>query len=156
MSINLIMDKTHEPSMDEIASYIEENARKMWQETTSFIETNFKAKQQIAYSICSGKPGWNVKYKKGGKALCTLYPEKDFFIALVVLGRHDRTVFDITREDYCGYITDLYDTCTLFNGTKWLMINVTDENIFEDVKRLIKIKAAHFFKGLETYDLFHK
>jgi hypothetical protein len=141
MPVDLVMDKAHCPSMDEIASYFEERAGKMWLEMISFIEVNYKAKPQITYSICAGKPGWNVKYKKGGKALCTLYPEKGFFIALVVLGQGDRAVFELTRGGYCSYITGLYDQATLFNGTKWLMINVTDEIIFEDVKRLIDMKV---------------
>lgn len=140
MLANTIMDKTHEPSMDEVALYIGENARKLWQDMLNFIEMNFKVKPQIAYSICAGKPGWNVKYRKSGKALCTLYPERDCFIALVVLGQDDRMMFDMAREGYCGYIKKLYDMCTLVNGTKWLMIRVTDESIFGDVRKLIMLK----------------
>ncbi|WP_423245054.1 DUF3788 family protein [Heliorestis acidaminivorans] len=26
----------------------------------------------MTYSKCSAQPGWNVKYKKSGKSLCTL------------------------------------------------------------------------------------
>lgn len=141
MPADLVMDKTHSPSMDQIASYFEENAGKLWQEMLSFIETGFKAKPKIAYSICSGKPGWNVKYKKGSKALCTLYPEKDCFVALVVLGQGDREAFDLFRGEYCDYITGLYDKATLFNGTKWLMIRVADQTVFEDVKKLILMKV---------------
>ncbi len=138
---SLIMDKSHMPSMEEIAVFIEPEAREMWLNFTSYIEADFKSKAQIVYSVCAGKPGWNVKYKKSGKALCTLYPEKDFFIALVVLGQDDRDDFDATRDGYCTYIRELYDNCKLFNGTKWLMINVTDPWVFEDVKRLMMLKV---------------
>lgn len=139
MSID-ILDKSYEPSSEELASYLECTAQKMWRELTSFIEKSFQAKAQIAYSVCSGKPGWNLKYKKSGKALCTLYPEKEFFIALVVLGQEDRALFDVVSTDYDSYIRDLYENSRLFNGTKWLMINVTDESILDDVKNLIKLK----------------
>lgn len=141
MPLDLIMDKTHYPSMDEINAYFEEKAGKTWREMISFVEGDFKAKPQIAYSVCSGKPGWNVKYKKSGKALCTLYPEREGFVTLVVLGQGDRAAFDLNRGDYCSYITELYDKATLFNGTKWLMISVTDESIFGDVKKLINMKV---------------
>lgn len=127
--------------MDEITSYFDEKARKKWLEMTCFIENNFTAKQQIDYSICAGKPGWNVKYKKSGKVLCTLYPGKDHFIALVVLGKNNRMAFEKTREEYCDYIRDLYDQCALFNGTKWLMIDVSEEVIFEDLKKLVMLKT---------------
>lgn len=141
MTEYLILDRSHEPTMEEIASYIKDCPRRMWQDMTDFLKSDGRVKQQIAYSICSGKPGWNVKYKRGGKALCTLYPEKDCFIALIVLGQDNRDTFDIVRESYCGYITELYDKCTLFNGTKWLMINVTDEGILDDVKKLMALKG---------------
>lgn len=143
MPADLIMDKTHCPSMDEIASYFGESTGKLWQEMIAFIETGFKAKPKVAYSTCSGKPGWNIKYKKGGKALCTLYPEKDCFVALVVLGQGERDVFDLVRGEFCDYITGLYDKATLFNGTKWLMISVINETIFEDVKKLIEMKVKN-------------
>ena len=61
MPADLIMGKTHRPSMDEIAAYFEEKAGKLWQEMMRFMEADCKAKPQIAYSVCSGKPGWNVK-----------------------------------------------------------------------------------------------
>ena len=141
MSENLILDNGHEPSMNEINLFIEEKARKKWLEMIGFIEQNYKTKQQINYSTCSGKPGWNVKYKKSSKALCTLYPEKDLFTVLIVLGRNDIDAFEETREEFSPYINDLYDQCTLFNGTKWLMIEVTDDVILEDVKELIMLKT---------------
>ncbi len=146
MSENLILDNGHEPSMNEINLYFAEKARKNWSEMVGFIEQNYKTKQQISYSTCSGKPGWNVKYKKSSKALCTLYPEKDLFTVLIVLGRNEIEVFEETREEFSPYINDLYDQSALFNGTKWLMIEVTDDIILEDVKELIMMKTSKVTK----------
>ncbi|KAB2952754.1 DUF3788 family protein [Heliorestis acidaminivorans] len=36
------------------------------------MEEAYQAKPHITYSKCSAQPGWNVKYKKSGKSLCTL------------------------------------------------------------------------------------
>jgi len=141
MSADLILNNEHEPTMNEINLYFEERTRKKWLEMIGFIEHNYKTKQQINYSACSGKPGWNVKYKKSGKALCTLYPEKDLFTVLIVLGRNDIEAFEEAREEFSPYINDLYDRSALFNGTKWLMVEVTDDSIFEDVKELIMLKT---------------
>ncbi len=141
MPEDLILDNKHVPTMDEISLYFDGQSRKRWLEMTNFIENNYKTKQQIDYSMCSGKPGWNVKYKKSGKALCTLYPDKDRFTVLIVLSRKDRDVFEETRDGFCPYINELYDKCALFNGTKWLMVEVTDDDIFEDVKELIMLKT---------------
>lgn len=135
-----ILDKAHEPTAEELADSIAGAGGASWRELTAFLAGNLGAKAQIAYSVCSGQPGWNLKYKKGGKALCTLYPEKDYFTALVVLGQEDRALFDTVREDYGSYITGLYDKCRLFNGTKWLMIEVTDAQSLAEVENLIALK----------------
>lgn len=136
-----ILNRSHEPSTEEMADFIEGSGNLMWRELTSFIESGFKVKKQIDYSICSGKPGWNLKYKKSGKALCTLYPEKESFIALIVLGQADRDLFDLMKGEYSSYLGDLYDKTKVFNGTKWLMINMTDQYILNDVKNLILLKT---------------
>ncbi len=47
-----------------------------------------KAIRQLEYSKCSLKPGWNVKYKKSGKALCALYPMEDYFIDAGEIGKN--------------------------------------------------------------------
>ena len=142
MSINL-SDHSYEPTIKEMGEYIEGDLGITFEEVSSFIEENFKGKSKIDYSVCSAQPGWNLKYKKSGKALCTLYPEKDFFIMLIVLGTKDREIFDIMRNDFCTYIQELYDSVRLFNGTKWLMIYITNEMIARDAEKLIELKAKN-------------
>jgi hypothetical protein len=67
-----IMDSGHMPTLDEIGNYIGGAAEKRWLELNQHLDKNFKVKQKTSYSTCSGKPGWNFKYQKSGKALCTL------------------------------------------------------------------------------------
>ena len=47
----------------------------------------YKIKAKIAYSNCAMDNnlwrGWNIKYQKSGKSLCTIYPQKGYFLALV-------------------------------------------------------------------------
>lgn len=142
MSVNLL-DHSYEPTIKEMEEYIGGDLAKIFEELIRFVEEDFKAKSKIDYSTCQGKPGWNLKYKKSGKALCTLYPEKNFFIMLIVLGTKEREIVDIVREDFCEYIKDLYDNTRLFNNTKWLMINVTDQIIINDAKKLLKLKVKN-------------
>jgi hypothetical protein len=100
--MDIILDRSAAPDMCAIEDYIGGPARRRWLELVSHIEGAYSAKPQIAYSVCAGKPGWNVKYKKSGKALCTLYPEPDSFIALVVLGSEDIARFEADRAAYTG------------------------------------------------------
>jgi hypothetical protein len=142
MDYDMILDKTQTPDMRAIGEYVEGPARVRWQAFTAFVEGEYGVKPQVFYSVCAGKPGWNVKYKKSGKALCTLYPERDQFIALVVLNAEDMQRFEAVKPAYTAYVSGLYDGCRIFNGTKWLMIGVTDDAILEDVKNLMRLKLA--------------
>lgn len=125
-----------------ITRYIKGEAGAGWSALTRYIEQEYSAMPQIVYSVCSGASGWNVKYKKSGKALCTLYPESDGFIALVVLSAADMELFDAVKSDYTQYTAKLYDNCKPFNNTKWLMVRVSDNDILDDVKKLFKLKLS--------------
>lgn len=140
--MDMILDRTAEPGMEDIKRYIKGEAGERWHVLTEYIERTYSSKPQVAYSVCSGKSGWNVKYKKSGKALCTLYPESDGFIALVVLSAADIELFESVKKDYTAYVVKLYEGFKLFNNTKWLMIRVSDDDILEDVKKLFKLKLS--------------
>jgi len=47
----------------------------------------YKVKPKMAYSNCAMDNniwrGWNIKYKKSGKSLCTIYPQQGYFLVLV-------------------------------------------------------------------------
>lgn len=135
-----IQDRTIEPSLEEITNYIEGESRKRWNNLLTFITDNFNSKPSIMYSKCSAKPGWNVKYKKGSKALCTLYPDKDYFTALIVLNHDDMEWLKGMRKDYTTYFLNLFDNCGLFNGTKWLMIEVRNDDVLNDIKNIMDLK----------------
>ena len=140
------MDTIHNPDvmpdMPAIEASMAEEARGRWRRLTAHIESAYRSAPLIAYSVCAGKPGWNVKYKKGSKALCTLYPEPDSFIALVVLGQTDLMKLDAVRPAYTPYLLELADGARLFNNTKWLMIGVTNDTLLSDVKKLLDLKLS--------------
>jgi hypothetical protein len=140
MPLDIIHDRGAEPDFEAIGQYIAEPGRQRWLDLTAYIEDTYHVKPQTTYSICAGKPGWNVKYKKSGKALCTLYPEPDGFVALVVLSELDTVRFEAVRPCYSEELSSLFDKTKLFNGTKWLMIDVESDPVLEDVKRLFALK----------------
>jgi hypothetical protein len=75
------------------------------------------------------KPGWNVKYQKSGKSLCTLYPMEGFFIALVVIGNKESFEAELMLPLLSSYTQSLYQNTAFSAGGRWLMINVTDQTI---------------------------
>ena len=136
-----VMDSGYTPTLDEIGNYIGGAAGNRWHELNQYLEKTFNVKPKTSYSICSGKPGWNFKYQKSGKALCTLYPEKDRFIVLVVV-----TLALIENLEKTGYadpfIWEIIEEAKPFNKTKWLMIPVEDQSGLESIIELLHLKMA--------------
>lgn len=137
---DLIMNAGHEPTYNEIVSYIDEPGKEMWQDINIFIQDKFKSSPRIAFSKCSGKPGWNVKYQKSGKSVCTLYPEKGGFVILIVVTKELATIIESMNSEFDLKIMQLIKSTKLFNNTLWLMIQVDSEAIAKDVKRLLLLK----------------
>lgn len=99
----------------------------------------------MAYSCCSmdngSWKGWNVKYKKSGKSLCTLYPKQGYFVALIAVGANESAESE-RLIPFCNEYTQKVYRQAIGGGTyKSLAIHVTNENILHDAKNLIALRA---------------
>lgn len=141
MNWNEIFDADHTPSGEDIREYLGE-AKSIWNELTAYIEEAYQVKPQIAYSKCSAQPGWNVKYKKSSKSLCTLYPMAGYYIALVVIGpkEEEEVKIGMDAELFATYVKELYDKTAYSAMGRWLMIEVKEKAVLKDIKHLLGIR----------------
>jgi hypothetical protein len=137
--MDLILNSLHNPTFQEITDYIEMPYRSLWVDFNNHIQSQYKSTPKLSYSTCSGKPGWNVKYQKSGKSLCTLYPEKEGFVALIVVSLELGQIIN-SMEGFDKDITTLIQNAKPFNGTQWLMINVNKVAILKNVKDMLHLK----------------
>jgi len=126
------------PAPEEISAFI---GNDLWREMNDFLQRTYGVEPQMAYSGCSAQPGWNVKYKKGGKSLCTLYPMEGGFIALVVIGAREEAEAGLLMPLCSGYTQELFRQTPFSAGGRWLMMNVTGKEVLEDAKNLIKLRV---------------
>jgi len=138
MEWSVLFEQSEQPTFEEIESFIKSG---LWQELNDHIQSTYNVKPQLSYSKCSGQPGWNVKYKKSRKSLCTLYPMDGFFIALVTIGNKETNEVESTLSSYSEYTQCLYQRTPFSCGGRWLMINVTDNSVLDDVINLIHIRV---------------
>jgi len=131
--------KSQQPTLQEISDYI---GSPLWGALCGWAEQSYGIEPKVEHSTCSGAPGWNVKYKKSGRALCTLYPDAGEFIALVTIGAKEAVQAELLLPTFSEYLRDLFACVTVFNGARWLMIHVTDQQVLEDVKALIRLRVA--------------
>ncbi len=130
------------PSIEDIRAYIGE-AKRNWDELVFYIEDTYNAKRQLDYSKCSAQPGWNVKYKKSSKSLCTLYPMPNHFIALVVVGAKEEDEVELAMQAgaFSEYVKELYQKTKFSAMGRWLMIEVKDREVLGDIRRFVEIRV---------------
>ena len=130
-----------EPTFRDIEKFI---GGELWQALGKFIEDTYGISPLLSYSRCAmdggAWKGWNVKYKKSGKALCTLYPKQGYFVALIVIGNKEIDEAEMVMPSCSEYIQKLYKNSSSMDG-KWLAVNVTDKKILEDLEMLIGIRV---------------
>lgn len=133
-------DKTQEPTMAMISGFV---GSPLWNELCRYIETQYKVKPVFGYSGCKMAgdwSGWNVKYKKAGRSLCSLYPKAGYFTVLLVIGARERTETEYALPFLSAYLQALYQNTQQAMGQKWLAIEVRDSAVLEDVKKLVTIR----------------
>ncbi|EOS28963.1 hypothetical protein C807_03485 [Lachnospiraceae bacterium 28-4] len=129
--------KEKSPSMEQVTEYINNS---LWTDFNNRIQSTYRTRPWMEHGRCSMQAGWNIKYKKGGKSLCTLYPMQGYFIVLVVVGSREFTEAEFLMPQCSDYVQTVFKNTKTGNGQKWLMLDVRDREIMDDVFRLINLK----------------
>ena len=129
-----------QPVMENIKDFVK---IELWNELCLYLENTYSVLPKIEYSRCSMQKGWNVKYKKGGKSLCTLYPMDGWFIALVVIGEKEQAEAELIMPACSMPIQRLFHETAFSTGGRGLMIEVGEGAVLEDVMKLIQIRIKH-------------
>ena len=75
-----------QPSMEELDRYAD---NPLWPEFRQYLKDAYGAEPRMDYSRCGLEPGWNVKFKKGSKALTTVYLRPGYVTAMVSVAPKD-------------------------------------------------------------------
>ncbi|MCC0708744.1 DUF3788 domain-containing protein [Clostridioides sp. ES-S-0190-01] len=128
----------NKPTPEQIKAFINSP---LWDNLNNALTSTYDVEPKLGYSKCSMQRGWNVKYKKRGKSLCTLYPQEGSFKALVIVNESNRVEVDLFINTCCDYIKQLYNEIKFFNGSKWLMIQIDSMSALNDTLELIKFRV---------------
>jgi len=133
-----MIDKTHIPTEEEMESFIEEQAREPWLEIRRFIEDRYDlTPETIFYGT---KYGWTVRYRKSGKTLCSLFPEKGGFTILIVLGKKESEKALSMRDELSSKIQKILRDMEQLHDGRWLWIRLLTTKDTDDIKKLLRIK----------------
>ena len=110
----------------------------LWTSLHQLIEQKYNMGQMWNHG--GKKWTYEYKYRRGGKTLCALYAKEQTIGFMVILGKDERTKFESMREMFSNAAQKIYDETTTFHDGKWLMFELKDTSLFNDIERLLSIK----------------
>ena len=135
-----LQDKQDTPNLEEIGEYIR---NPVFGKFCREIKAQYGCSEKIEYSSCSLEKGWNVKFRKAGKTLCTIYPRENYFTVMIVVGEKEKMPVEAVLLELSPYLRGIYAQTKEGNGQKWLMIDLEDEgDVYRDAMRLIQIRRG--------------
>ena len=138
-----LYNSENEPSGSMINDFVE---TPLWDNLFNYLQQTYNLKPKLFYSRCSmdkgNWKGWNVKYKKSGKSLCTLYPKQGYFLSLVPINVREMNEAELLIPTCSEYTQNLFAKTASGRTGKSLAFEVNSESILHDMKKLIAIRAA--------------
>jgi hypothetical protein len=132
-----ITDGTHAPTEDEIIEFVGKSAKGAWIRLRRFLEDNYDIAPEMLFDK---KNGWNVRYRKSGKTLITLTPEKGAVEILMVLGRKESEEALSARTGLSHKMQELIENTRQLHDGRWLWIRLLQTAGAEDIEKLLPIK----------------
>ena len=132
-----MMDGTHAPSEREMADFVGEPARGAWVKLRRFLEENYDIVPEMMFDK---KHGWDVRYRKSGRTLITLTPEKGAVRVLIVLGREESEKALSMRDELSPKMCKLIENTKQLHDGRWLWIRLFHTKDADDVEKLLPVK----------------
>ena len=77
---------------------------------------------------------YEYKFRKSGKTLCAFYFKENMLGFMIVFGKEERTKVEEIRNELSSDILETYDNAQTFHDGKWVMLNITDYSMIENLK----------------------
>ena len=141
MEWHILFPETHQPTYTEIENFIGGKGKELWCSLFDFMDSTYKSKPKMTYSVCSGAPGWNVKFQKSGTAFGTLYSEINRFSVFMVISYKLAPEADLIVPELSPKVQELWQSANDFmkNG-KYFMLRIESDSDLEDYKKLCDVK----------------
>jgi hypothetical protein len=136
MGISIFTDREHQPTMEEVFAAVG-SSRPLWENLTWFIADNYRI--QGDFTFYGKNYGWAVRFRRGGKALLSLYPGQESFTVQIVIGQTqaDKALSLSLSKKVSKILEDAHQ----FREGRWLFINVESAPDLSDVQQLLIVKS---------------
>ncbi len=134
-----MLNRDQKPTETDIITFISNaEAISAWNQIQEYLEIHYDLLIETIYY--GDNYGWVVRYRKSGRTIVSLFPEKDSFSFLIVYGKKEIDKFSAQESEFLPDIVEIFQNTKKLHDGKWLWIRVTDSTNLEDLKKLIIIK----------------
>ena len=133
-----MLDKTRKPDSREIKSFIGDQVATKWLEMEDFLKTHYDFKPETVFY--GNKYGWTVRYRKSGRTLCSLFPEKGSFTVLITLGKKESDLVLSMKNELSSQIFKVIQESRQLRDGRWLWIRILKPNDITDIKKILAVK----------------
>ena len=140
------MDTKHErmvgrakaPTLKDVAAWVGAKSFRYWQQIQHFIGKNYPGVFKPEW-LNGGKHGWYLRYKKS-KSFCSLVPERNRLIVLIVFGKDERTKAEAMLGQLSPRARSDYEKAPTYHDGKWMVTAADSRQVVSDIERLLAVK----------------
>lgn len=129
------------PDLEEIRKFIKsKKAVKAFDSLLEFLDNNYNFEQEIYFG--GAKFGVMLRYRRNGKTLISIFPEKNAFSVILIYGKKEVIIFNSQRESFDTYFISVFDNTPQLHDGKWMLITIKDESLLPELAKMIMIKKS--------------
>ena len=126
------------PAQAELHSLLGKERFEAWNAVCSAIDSLYD--METLWNDGGKKWDYEYKYRRGGKTLCALYAREKCFGVVIIFGKNERAKFEASRSFCSNIVQGIYDAATTYHDGKWIMVEMDDSSLLDEVVSLLAIK----------------
>lgn len=133
-----IENKSCQPSAAQLDAFV---GVPLFGELCRYMASEYQVLYKIEYSGDKLLLGWNLKFKKAGRTLCTVYPRPGHFFMLLVVGQKEKERVEALLPTLCEEFRSIYRNTREGMGQRWLLLTFSSHTeLYEDALKVIRIR----------------
>jgi hypothetical protein len=139
MSAERMLAPEPQPSDDDMAAWVGAS-KPQWIDLRDYLARSYDMEPEVNFG--GQKYGWCIRYRKSGRTLVTLYPERDAFTVLVVLGKVEVAKVEKLAADLSPAIRDAFENTEQLHDGRWLWLHPHDDADVASIEVMLAAKRC--------------
>lgn len=132
------LDKHSPPTDAAIEAALGAKALRVWRAVVGYLDEAYGVEPDLGFT--GGTYGWRFRYRKGGRTIGALYPEKGSFTVLVILNGKELGQLEPRFVELSEPLQKVIEGAYQYNEGKWCWMRMPGAATLDELKRLFSLK----------------